>query len=569
MNFIGAFMTVLRLERGSGMLIHTALGSPPNEDVDFSLDMPQDLSGPLGVAGRPDIMIEPAAHARSVHITRGGQDLWADPDDDKARFRDRGAGRFEFLLVDDAALAHLRTLLRHRWVRGLTENGPEITMLPAYAFILDMGKARLDVRANMPRPAASGPGFVLDTDAGEITITPVGPARAEIQLLRRDAKWQPPRTPVRAEWPRDRDGWLQTQFAEEFCGLPITVCDADRDWMYKNPYGAQDQIIGRHRCAPLIAHEANKYVLMSRYAEGVIFDEHGTCNEDGYLEGYGYRGAKPIFSPPDGMRSDHNRLFVDRQVLADAPFVPGDAIVFIVGNLSNYTHWLIDCLLALHLMLDYVPDGAKLLLPGTLRTLRSASRRVVDHYDTLRAFGFDHLPQIEIDAPYCRVEHAYWVEGEAVSNMPATAFRSLRARVAALRPPPARRDGRIYIARRGGRRVANAELLQPFLERQGFTTYYMEDYSIDEQIDMFSQAEWVIGPHGAELGNLLFCRPGTRVLELAPDYDYKPYFSYMCNKLNLSHGVLPCPTTDTSFNGDIILNMGKFAALFRMLKNRL
>lgn len=79
----------------------------------------------------------------------------------------------------------------------------------------------------------------------------------------------------------------------------------------------------------------------------------------------------------------------------------------------------------------------------------------------------------------------------------------------------------------------------------------------------------MIGPHGAELGNLLFCRPGYKVLELSPDADFKPFFSYMCNKLGLVHGVLPRATTTRGFNGDIILDMHKFTALFRMMKHRL
>jgi capsular polysaccharide biosynthesis protein len=137
------------------------------------------------------------------------------------------------------------------------------------------------------------------------------------------------------------------------------------------------------------------------------------------------------------------------------------------------------------------------------------------------------------------------------------------------RNPIGRRNARLYIARRGTRRVANAAQIESFLTKRGFTIHTLDDSSIDQQIDLFSEAEWVVAPHGAELGNLLFCAPGTKVLELSPDVDFKPYFSYMCNKLALTHGVLPCATTDGGFNTDMTVNMEEFSALFRMLRHRL
>lgn len=38
--------------------------------------------------------------------------------------------------------------------------------------------------------------------------------------------------------------------------------------------------------------------------------------------------------------------------------------------------------------------------------------------------------------------------------------------------------------------------------------------SLLEQIQLFANAEIVIGPHGAGMANILFCDPGTKVVEL-------------------------------------------------------
>jgi capsular polysaccharide biosynthesis protein len=39
-----------------------------------------------------------------------------------------------------------------------------------------------------------------------------------------------------------------------------------------------------------------------------------------------------------------------------------------------------------------------------------------------------------------------------------------------------------------------------------------------EQISLFHRAECVIGPHGAGLTNLTFCRAGTKVIEIGTPY---------------------------------------------------
>jgi capsular polysaccharide biosynthesis protein len=57
------------------------------------------------------------------------------------------------------------------------------------------------------------------------------------------------------------------------------------------------------------------------------------------------------------------------------------------------------------------------------------------------------------------------------------------------------------------------------LEARGFATVRLEERSWAEQIALFQAARVVVAPHGASLANLVFCAPGTRVVELfARDY---------------------------------------------------
>lgn len=75
---------------------------------------------------------------------------------------------------------------------------------------------------------------------------------------------------------------------------------------------------------------------------------------------------------------------------------------------------------------------------------------------------------------------------------------------------------RIYISRATARRrrVTNEAELWPLLQDAGFAKVELEQLTWAEQISAFRHAKVVVSPHGAGLANLVFCVPGTRVIEL-------------------------------------------------------
>ncbi len=105
---------------------------------------------------------------------------------------------------------------------------------------------------------------------------------------------------------------------------------------------------------------------------------------------------------------------------------------------------------------------------------------------------------------------------------------------------------KIYISRNHGskRIIENEELLIGILQKYGFTTFYLEDLSVSEQISLFHNAKYIVAPHGAGLVNLNYCKPNTFLLELFPqvyhDASYK-LISYV-NKLNYHY--LICATSN-------------------------
>lgn len=75
----------------------------------------------------------------------------------------------------------------------------------------------------------------------------------------------------------------------------------------------------------------------------------------------------------------------------------------------------------------------------------------------------------------------------------------------------------LYIARRQGmiRAVTNEETLVTRLAERfpSFRRIYLEDMSYANQIVAFRNATLIIAPHGGGLTNMIFCRPGTGVIE--------------------------------------------------------
>lgn len=42
----------------------------------------------------------------------------------------------------------------------------------------------------------------------------------------------------------------------------------------------------------------------------------------------------------------------------------------------------------------------------------------------------------------------------------------------------------------------------------------LEDLKLEEQVGVFAEADWVIGPNGSSMFNLVFCPKGARAIEL-------------------------------------------------------
>ena len=68
---------------------------------------------------------------------------------------------------------------------------------------------------------------------------------------------------------------------------------------------------------------------------------------------------------------------------------------------------------------------------------------------------------------------------------------------------------RLFLARKNmkWRRLLNEDEITVDLNALGFETVFMEEMTINNQIDLFQQAEWIVAPNGSALLNLIFADP--------------------------------------------------------------
>jgi capsular polysaccharide biosynthesis protein len=128
---------------------------------------------------------------------------------------------------------------------------------------------------------------------------------------------------------------------------------------------------------------------------------------------------------------------------------------------------------------------------------------------------------------------------------------------------------KLFVRRSGAsdlssRTIANEDEVISALEALGFRVIEPGKMSLREQVDAFYQAEVVVSPHGSTLANLLFCRPGTKILDLMPD-DWvgargdalrDVWGMRICALAKLQYSILLCPSQIVArhYTGNPVIN---------------
>tara|TARA_X000000950_G_scaffold281533_1_gene378348 strand:- start:9556 stop:10644 length:1089 start_codon:yes stop_codon:yes gene_type:complete len=95
---------------------------------------------------------------------------------------------------------------------------------------------------------------------------------------------------------------------------------------------------------------------------------------------------------------------------------------------------------------------------------------------------------------------------------------------------------KIVVLRPGAttRKLINSDEL--LLKLKGWETVALEKMSIKQQMQTFAEASHILAAHGAGLVNLLWCQPGTKVIEIQDkNMIHKKVYPLLAHNLNLEH----------------------------------
>jgi len=180
---------------------------------------------------------------------------------------------------------------------------------------------------------------------------------------------------------------------------------------------------------------------------------------------------------------------------------------------DNYYHWLFDVLPRLDLI-KKSPLRKALTYPWLLE--KGLTRFQAESLDM---FGFYPTRLYLLQKGYHRL-----FSDLTVPSMPAATGNPGSEVISFLRSALGRSSSRnkyprrILVSRSDAhhRRIDNEQELYKNLKPLGFSRVSLKGMPFQEQIDIFSHAEVVMGMHGAGLSNIVFSRPGTKLIEIFP-----------------------------------------------------
>lgn len=94
---------------------------------------------------------------------------------------------------------------------------------------------------------------------------------------------------------------------------------------------------------------------------------------------------------------------------------------------------------------------------------------------------------------------------------------------------------RIYVSREGSQRaISNQSQMKSILEGFQFEIYHPEDHPVNQQVDTFSQAEIIVGPHGSGLTNMIFSQ-SPQIIEIFPSDYIRPFYYVLSQQLGYNY----------------------------------
>jgi capsular polysaccharide biosynthesis protein len=285
-----------------------------------------------------------------------------------------------------------------------------------------------------------------------------------------------------------------------------------------------------HAPAMTLEHLVDQYWFP---AFGLLISESGQVWRHSFLvpfrDGY-LSSVKAIFDRPlpDGTRE--HRLQLER--LARVQVIGAEHLLIAGSDKHNYGHYLHD-------IAPLIDLGARMRAPMLTWTLRPWQRALIARLDVPQGLIREIPPQPVFLKHAITSNRLTGLSSQNAHPQNREVFGRILANVRKHSPatstPP-----RVLICRSpsNSRNVTNRAAMIVALEALGFAAIQPDKLSFDEQALLFAQAEVIVCEFGAALSNALFCRPGTKVVEIIAEGQQDPWSSHFCAMLELEHVVL-------------------------------
>jgi len=195
---------------------------------------------------------------------------------------------------------------------------------------------------------------------------------------------------------------------------------------------------------------------------------------------------------------------------------------------TNYSHWMVDLLPRIELLRQAGFGADKVD-----RYLVNVGRAPY-HRETLNLLG---IPQNKIFAVDGN-SHYRCDSIVTTSHRPAhwrfcmPAWIPVHLEKSFVRNRPSRMPRRrIYLSRKdcAYRRIQNEDAVAKLMLDNGFEILEPSTISVEDQAQTFATATAIVSAHGSALTNLIFCRAGTRVVEIFPNQYFDASFWTMAS----------------------------------------
>lgn len=246
----------------------------------------------------------------------------------------------------------------------------------------------------------------------------------------------------------------------------------------------------------------------------------------------------------DREQLDANAVMAQR--LHPARHRAGEHVCLVSQWSTNFFHWMLDTLPRLALV--DAPADTPIVIPDAHGAIAESLALAGIAPERLVRFDGTHLSFDELHFPSL-------VGG--TGNPPRWALEWLRDTLA---PAPTATPRRLYVSRADAtwRRVVDEPAVEALLAQRGFETVLPGELRLADQLRLFSEAEAIVGPHGAGLVNLFAARDATLV-ELMPDTWVNGCYYAMAGALDLPYWYL---VTESQGRHDLRVDL---AALTRTL----